>query len=64
MLRIFLLKIDWTYENIQSLLNANTDEEIQLAFPDANLETLKRRKREFKNNGTVYQLTEDIHLWL
>jgi hypothetical protein len=54
------LKIDWTYENIQNLLNANTDEEIQLAFPGANLETLKRRKREFKNNGTVYQLTEDI----
>jgi len=54
------LKIEWTYENIQSLLNANTDEEIQLAFPGANLETLKRRKREFKNNGTVYQLTEEI----
>lgn len=54
------MKIDWTYENIQKLLNANTDEEIQLAFPGTNLETLKRRKREFKNNGTVYQLTEDI----
>lgn len=54
------MKIEWTYENIQNLLNANTDEEIQLAFPGANLETLKRRKREFKNNGTVYQVTEDI----
>ncbi len=57
---LYKLKIDWTYENIQSLLNANTDEEIQLAFPGANLETLKRRKREFKNNGTVYQATEEF----
>jgi hypothetical protein len=55
-----LSNIEWTYENIQKLLNANADEEIQLAFPGANLETLKRRKREFKNNGTVYQSTEGI----
>lgn len=43
------MKIEWTYENIQNLLNANTDEDLQTLFPGANLETLKRRKREFKN---------------
>jgi hypothetical protein len=54
------MKIDWTYENIQSLLNADTDEEFQVLFPGANLETLKRRKREFKNMGTVSAQPEEI----
>lgn len=54
------MKIDWTYENIQSLLNAGTDEELQISFPGANVETLKRRRREFKNMGTVSALSEEV----
>jgi hypothetical protein len=54
------LKIDWTYENIQNLLNASADEEIQALFPEANLETLKRRRREFKNMGTLSAPAEEV----
>ncbi len=54
------MKIDWTIENIQNLLNANTDEELQALFPGANLETLKRRKREFKNDPGNQHFSEDI----
>lgn len=54
------MKIDWTYENIQNLLNAGTDEELQITFPGANVETLKRRRREFKNMGTLLAPSEDI----
>lgn len=43
------MKIEWNEENVVNLLRAETDEDLQTLFPGANLETLKRRKREFKN---------------
>lgn len=51
------MKIEWNEENVASLLAAETDEDLQTLFPGANLETLKRRKREFKTfpgGATVY----------
>lgn len=42
------MKIDWTEENVFKLLNSEDDESLLANFPGANLETLKRRKREFK----------------
>jgi hypothetical protein len=44
------LKIEWNEENVVKLLSAETDEDMLLAFPGSNVETLKRRKREFKAN--------------
>lgn len=40
--------ISWTPENIQTLLSVTNDEELLASFPGANLETLKRRQREFR----------------
>lgn len=54
------MKIEWDGENVANLLAAETDEDLQALFPGANLETLKRRKREFKNNvgATVINVTD------
>ena len=51
----------WTDENITALLACATTEDFQLAFPGRNIETLKRRQREFRNTeGAPYQLMENI----
>jgi len=56
-----LSKIDWNEENIAKLFSAESDSDLANAFPEASLETLKRRKREFRNtSGAPYQLVEDI----
>jgi hypothetical protein len=47
------LKIEWTNENKAKLLSAMTNEDMLIAFPDASLETLKRRRREFKEEEYV-----------
>jgi hypothetical protein len=56
-----LTNIEWTPENVQKLLECDTQEDFMIAFPGRNIETLKRRQREFRNNpATPYQLVEDI----
>jgi len=45
-----LPNIEWTSGNIQLLLQCKTDDELRGMFPESNIETLKRRQREFKNN--------------
>jgi hypothetical protein len=42
-------------------MECNTNEDFAMAFPGRNVETLKRRQREFKTTeGAPYLLTEDI----
>jgi hypothetical protein len=56
-----LSKIEWNEENIAKLFSVESDRDLAVAFPEASLETLKRRKREFRNtSGAPYQLEEDI----
>ena len=40
---------EWTDENKNKLLQCSTVEDFELAFPGRNVETLKRRQREFRN---------------
>lgn len=53
------MNIEWTPENVDKLLECENTEDFELAFPGRNVETLKRRQREFRNSG-VHQLVEDI----
>jgi len=53
------LNIEWTQENTDKLLACSTLEDFQLNFPGKNIETLKRRQREFRN-GNLYAGSEDI----
>lgn len=39
--------VEWNEDNVAKLLAAVTAEDMLLAFPDSNIETLKRRRREF-----------------
>lgn len=56
-----MANIEWSEENVQKLLDCKTNEDYMLAFPGRNVETLKRRAREFKTiEGPPYQLIEDI----
>lgn len=56
-----MANIEWSEENVQKLLDCKTNEDFMLAFPGRNVETLKRRAREFKTvEGSPYQLIEDI----
>lgn len=53
--------IEWSEANIQKLLDCKTTEDYMAAFPGRNVETLKRRAREFRSmEGTPYLLIEDI----
>lgn len=47
------MKIEWNEDNVAKLMSAESDEDMLLAFPGANVETLKRRKREFRTNGVT-----------
>lgn len=47
------MKIEWNDENVAKLTSAETDEDMLILFPGANLETLKRRKREFRTSGVT-----------
>jgi hypothetical protein len=40
---------DWNEKNVKKLLACKTDKQLQKAFPGVKLDTLKRRRREFKN---------------
>lgn len=53
--------IEWNQKNIDELMSCESNEDFQLSFPGRNIETLKRRQREFRNTeGAPYQLVEDI----
>lgn len=56
-------KIEWNEENVAKLLAAMTDEDLLLAFPESNLETLKRRRREYAGReyllGTADNLVDE-----
>ncbi len=39
----------WTKDNVDALLACETVEDFNISFPGRNIETLKRRQREFKN---------------
>jgi len=58
-----LSKIEWNEENVAKLLAAMTDEDLLLAFPESNLETLKRRRREYAGReyllGTADNLVDE-----
>lgn len=54
-----MAKIVWDEENVATLLRAESDTELQVSFPGANLETLKRRQREFKNNHAFLRVQTD-----
>jgi hypothetical protein len=45
-----LSKIDWNADNVARLLACTSDEELRAAFPETNLETLKRKARSVRNN--------------
>lgn len=56
-----LSNIEWTPENVQALLNCETNDDFATAFPGRNIETLKRRQREFRNNPAQLRVAvEDI----
>lgn len=56
-----MANIDWTEDNIRKLMECSSNEDFAMAFPGRNIETLKRRQREFKNTeGAPYLLSEDI----
>lgn len=44
------MKIEWTDENIKMLLACSNDAELAIAFPDSNLETLKRKARSVRSS--------------
>jgi hypothetical protein len=43
-----LSKIDWNADNVARLLACTSDEELRAAFPETNLETLKRKARSVR----------------
>lgn len=51
-------KIEWTDENIRQLLACNNDNELMTAFPDANLETLKRKARSVRTTEEVNETSD------
>lgn len=56
-----MTNIEWTSENIQKLMECKTNDDFALNFPGRNVETLKRRQREFRNDPSLpYQFVEDI----
>lgn len=56
-----MTNVEWTPENVQKLMDCRTNDDFAVAFPGRNIETLKRRQREFRNTpGAPYQLVEDI----
>lgn len=57
-----MTNIEWTLENTDKLLACQTIEDFQINFPGRNVETLKRRQREFKAAAPdfVRVFTEDI----
>jgi hypothetical protein len=56
-----MTNIEWTPENVQKLMECESTDDFALHFPGRNVETLKRRQREFKNDPSVpNQLVEDI----
>lgn len=46
-------KIDWNADNVARLLACTSDEELRAAFPETNLETLKRKARSVRTNDEV-----------
>ncbi len=53
-------KIVWDVDNINKLMICENDEDFTLYFPGRNIETLKRRQREFRNNPGDQHIVEDI----
>jgi hypothetical protein len=51
--------IEWTEENTEKLLACTTLEDFQVNFPGRNIETLKRRQREFRK-GNLFAGSEDV----
>lgn len=43
-------KIDWNADNVAKLLACSSDEELRAAFPETNLETLKRKARSVRSD--------------
>lgn len=52
--------IEWTPENIQKLMDCDSPEDFAREFPGRNVETLKRRQREFRNDPGGQHIVEDI----
>lgn len=53
--------VEWTPENIQKLMDCQSNDDFAAAFPGRNIETLKRRQREFRNNPAQLRvLIEDV----
>jgi hypothetical protein len=57
-----LTNIEWTSENVDKLMACQTTADFQSAFPGRNVETLKRRQREFRAAmpDMVRPFTEDV----
>ncbi len=54
-------KIYWDADNVALLLSCSSDEELRAAFPETNLETLKRKARSVRSNDetvTVINVTD------
>lgn len=49
----------WDGENLERLFTAETDEELAIAFPGQNLETLKRTKRRYREQFPLIELDLD-----
>lgn len=49
----------WDGENLERLFAAETDEELKIAFPGQNLETLKRTKRRYREQFPLIELDFD-----
>ena len=52
-------KIVWDENNVARLLNSEDDESLLANFPGANLETLKRRQREFRSGNAQLRIQTD-----
>jgi hypothetical protein len=50
-----LSKINWDSENVAKLLACSSDEELRLAFPETNLDTLKRKARSVRSSDEVFE---------
>jgi hypothetical protein len=61
-LNILISPIEWTEDNVTKLLACNTQDDFMREFPGRNIETLKRRQREFRKAypDTVRPFAEDL----